>query len=94
MITPGTWHKSSYSSSDANCVEVGAWHKSTRSTSQANCAEVSAWHKSPHSSGDDANCVEVATGSLVVAVRDTKDRDGGQLTLPAPAWSAFLTTQR
>ncbi|MFD9896104.1 DUF397 domain-containing protein [Amycolatopsis sp. NPDC059027] len=94
MITPGTWQKSSYSGGDANCVEVGAWQKSSHSTDQANCAEVSAWHKTSYSSGSGANCVEVAAAPLVVAVRDTKDRDGGQLTLPAPAWSAFLTTQR
>ncbi|MFD9894155.1 DUF397 domain-containing protein [Amycolatopsis sp. NPDC059027] len=27
-------------------------------------------------------------------VRDTKDRDGGTLILPATAWSAFLHAQR
>lgn len=35
-----TWRKSSYSSTEANCVEVGAWHKSSYSTSQSNCVEV------------------------------------------------------
>jgi hypothetical protein len=35
------WIKSSYSGSEANCVEVSsAWIKSSRSGSQANCVEV------------------------------------------------------
>lgn len=46
MIVPGpsqaSWRKSSYSSTQANCVEVGAWHKSSYSTSEANCVEVTA----------------------------------------------------
>lgn len=33
------WRKSSFSSPDANCVEVG-WRKSTYSGPQANCVEV------------------------------------------------------
>lgn len=36
------------------------------------------------------NCVEVALAPDVVRVRDTKDRDGGTLALPSPAWAAFL----
>jgi hypothetical protein len=35
------WRKSTFSGSQANCVEVsGAWRKSTRSGSQAECVEV------------------------------------------------------
>jgi hypothetical protein len=33
------WRKSSYSTSESNCVEV-AWRKSSYSTSQGNCVEV------------------------------------------------------
>lgn len=47
------------------------------------------WHKSTRSG--DRECVEVA-GNLVgvVAVRDSKDRDGGVLVFPQASWSAFL----
>ncbi|MGW4483945.1 DUF397 domain-containing protein [Amycolatopsis sp. NPDC004368] len=62
MIAPNpiqaTWRKSSYSTSQANCVEVGAWNKSSHSTTQSNCVEVGAWDKSSHSTSE-ANCVEV-----------------------------------
>jgi len=48
------------------------------------------WHKSSRSS-DTANCVEVADNlPLVVAVRDTKDRDGGTLLFAHDAWTAFI----
>ncbi|MEV0065629.1 DUF397 domain-containing protein [Amycolatopsis sp. NPDC050768] len=46
MIAPNpvqaTWRKSSYSTSQSNCVEVGRWQKSSFSTDQANCVEVTA----------------------------------------------------
>ncbi|MEV6829797.1 DUF397 domain-containing protein [Amycolatopsis sp. NPDC051102] len=49
------------------------------------------WRKSSYSS-DQANCVEVATSSTTVGVRDTKDREGGHLTIPTSAWTAFLNS--
>lgn len=70
----------------------GAWRKSSYSSgSDANCVEVAAWGKSSYS-GSDANCVEVSSTSTTVGVRDTKDREGGHLTIPAPAWTAFLSS--
>jgi hypothetical protein len=39
-------------------------------------------------SGDQGNCVEVSRGQMF-HVRDTKQRDGGELTVPARAWEAF-----
>ncbi|MEV6901471.1 DUF397 domain-containing protein [Amycolatopsis sp. NPDC051372] len=47
------------------------------------------WRKSSYSpnAGD---CVEVATGREVL-VRDTKDREGGHLTVPAVAWQELLS---
>lgn len=78
MISPdrshATWRKSSYSTTESNCVEVAAWRKSSYST-------------------NDSNCVEVALAPALVGIRDTKDRDGGTLVLPASAWTAFRTTQ-
>ncbi|MFJ4678689.1 DUF397 domain-containing protein, partial [Kitasatospora sp. NPDC088783] len=50
------------------------------------------WFKSSYSGGGGA-CVEISTAYAqshgVVLVRDSKDRDGSYLTLPATAWGAF-----
>ena len=49
------------------------------------------WYKSTYSNGSGGACVEVA-GNLpgIVAVRDSKDRDGPKLAFSQQAWSAFL----
>jgi hypothetical protein len=48
------------------------------------------WHKSTRS-GNQGECVEVADNlRAVVAVRDTKDRDGGTLFVTTSAWAAFI----
>jgi uncharacterized protein DUF397 len=52
-----------------------------------------AWHKSTRSSGN-GNCVEVAVVDDSVAVRDTKNREGGMLVFSAAEWSAFLSGAR
>lgn len=73
---------------------TAVWRKSSRSSSQANCVEVAwAWNKSSYSSGE-ANCVEVGVASGTVAVRDTKDRDGGMLAVSPRAWAGFLAAQQ
>ncbi|MGW5644013.1 DUF397 domain-containing protein [Saccharopolyspora sp. NPDC003752] len=48
------------------------------------------WRKSSHSASQ-SDCVEVGTGTDVVGVRDTKDRDGGTLVFQPQAWGSFLT---
>lgn len=48
------------------------------------------WRKSTYSSSSGGNCVEVASLPGAVAVRDSKDPDGGALTFPAGAWRSFL----
>jgi hypothetical protein len=50
------------------------------------------WRKASYTNGGE-NCVEVANAGGV-AVRDTKDRGGVTLTVPAAAWTAFLGTLR
>jgi hypothetical protein len=50
------------------------------------------WRKSSHSGANGGSCVETASGSGVVLVRDTTDRDGFTLSVPATAWTAFLAT--
>jgi hypothetical protein len=49
------------------------------------------WRKTTYSNGGE-NCVETASGSGVVLVRDTKDRDGGTLTFGAGAWERFTAS--
>jgi hypothetical protein len=53
----------------------------------------STWRKSSYSSANGGACVEVATTDAVL-VRDTTDRGGFTLSVPAAAWAAFLTTVR
>jgi Domain of unknown function (DUF397) len=49
------------------------------------------WKKSSYSTQTD-NCVEVCVTSGGAAVRDTKARDGGHISVPAVAWTAFLAS--
>jgi hypothetical protein len=46
------------------------------------------WRKSAHS-GTNGNCVEVANTADGVAVRDTADRAGVVLQVPAAEWNRF-----
>jgi hypothetical protein len=48
------------------------------------------WRKSSYSSQTD-NCVEIALGEHA-EVRDTKDRDGGQLAVTTAAWRSFTAS--
>lgn len=52
--------------------------------------QFSGWKKSSYSNGG-GNCVEVGTSAAHVGIRDTKDRDGGTLAVPADGWAAFLS---
>jgi uncharacterized protein DUF397 len=48
-----------------------------------------AWLKSTYSS-QDGNCVEVATNLLdIIAIRDSKDSDGPELTFTPEEWAFF-----
>ncbi|MEQ8143819.1 DUF397 domain-containing protein [Streptomyces sp. OP7] len=49
------------------------------------------WKKSSYSGGGEGNaCVEVAPRRRRIAVRDSKAPSHGTLTLPAPAFAAFV----
>ncbi|GAB2774538.1 DUF397 domain-containing protein [Streptomyces chlorus] len=48
------------------------------------------WFKSSYSAGDGGECVEVAAGSGVLCVRDSKDKAGPMLGLAPEAWAEFV----
>ena len=50
------------------------------------------WRKSSYSNANGGQCVETASAKGAVLVRDTTDRDGVMLSVPAAAWQAFLAT--
>jgi hypothetical protein len=52
------------------------------------------WRKSSWSGAQGASCVEAATGDGVILVRDTTNREGFILPVPAAAWAKFLATVR
>jgi Domain of unknown function (DUF397) len=69
------------------------WRKSSYSTgSGGDCVEVAAvWRKSSRNTGTGGDCVEVAHHRPgLVAVRDSKDRGGPQLSISDQAWSRFV----
>jgi hypothetical protein len=55
------------------------------------------WRKSSYSGGTGGgndNCVEIAFGGQVAAVRDSKNATGPVLAVPAASWSALLQACR
>jgi Domain of unknown function (DUF397) len=52
------------------------------------------WRKSSYSDSNGGDCVETASGSGVILVRDTTDRDGGTLSFSAEAWGTFTASLR
>jgi len=71
-----------------------AWRKSSYSGNGGqNCVEVAGWRKSSYSTNGGQNCVEVA-GDGAVLIRDTTDRDGVTLSVPADAWAKFTASLR
>jgi hypothetical protein len=49
------------------------------------------WRKSTFSSNGGQACVETASNSGAILVRDTTNRDGGTLTFTAETWQTFVT---
>lgn len=47
------------------------------------------WRKSSRS-GSSTNCVEVAQAADLIALRDSKNPEGGQVRVGATQWGAFL----
>ncbi|UJB41680.1 DUF397 domain-containing protein [Streptomyces sp. A1-5] len=70
-----------------------AWFKSSYSGSSGDdCVEVAlSWRKSSYSSGSSGDCIEIAACPTTVHIRDSKDKDGPRLAVPAAGWAAFVT---
>ncbi len=52
------------------------------------------WRKSSYSDGNGGACVETASGTGTVFVRDTTNRDGVTLQFTAAAWQDFTRRLR
>jgi Domain of unknown function (DUF397) len=52
------------------------------------------WRKSTYSDTNGGDCVETASGSDMILVRDTTDHDGVMLSVPAKTWRAFTDSLR
>ncbi|AQS67012.1 DUF397 domain-containing protein [Streptomyces pactum] len=50
-----------------------------------------AWFKSSYSGSDGDACIEVANGTHVIHVRDSKDQRSPELALSPAAWSDFVS---
>ncbi len=49
------------------------------------------WRKASYSNGGE-NCVEAGNGNGMVLVRDTTDRQGFTLAVPASAWASLVAS--
>jgi Domain of unknown function (DUF397) len=52
------------------------------------------WRKSTYSGTDGGSCVEAADQAGQVLVRDTTDRGGAMLSMPASVWQEFVAKLR
>lgn len=60
-------------------------------TPSADSNTEASWFKSSYSSNEEPNCVEVASTSATLHVRDSKDPEGPQLAFGPAEWSAFVS---
>jgi hypothetical protein len=67
------------------------WRKASYSGDNGgNCIEVGVWRKATHSGGSSGDCIEVAAADTEIAVRDSKDPAGPNLSFTPTAWHSFL----
>jgi hypothetical protein len=50
------------------------------------------WRNSSYSDGNGGACIETATGNTTILIRDSTDRDGVTLSVPADAWQRFTAS--
>jgi hypothetical protein len=72
-------------------VDSADWRKSSYSDTNGTCVEIATWRKSTRSDTN-GSCVEVGDAARAVLVRDTQNRDGAVLAVPAQAWERFIAT--
>lgn len=48
------------------------------------------WRKSTYSTGNGGDCVEIGNAPGDVLIRDTKNRDGHVMRVPASEWNRFV----
>ncbi|HEX7162203.1 MAG TPA: DUF397 domain-containing protein [Trebonia sp.] len=67
------------------------WRKSSYSGNNGgDCVEVATWRKASYSGNNGGACVEAGVADHGrVLVRDTANRDGAVLDIPADAWAYF-----
>jgi hypothetical protein len=72
------------------------WRKSSYSGNNGtDCVEVATWRKASYSGNSGADCVEAGVAARGhVLIRDTADRDGAVLDIPAEAWDRFTAALR
>jgi hypothetical protein len=63
----------------------------TNAEASATTSEL-AWFKSSYSGAEGGDCVEVASGTGAVHVRDSKNVTGPVLTVSRAAWDGFVTS--
>lgn len=51
------------------------------------------WFKSSYSDNEGGNCVEIAVRGAI-RIRDSKNPEGPELRVAAPAWAAFVSAVR
>lgn len=69
-------------------MDTGNWRKASASMANGACVEVADWRRASASFAN-GNCVEAGLSGDGVAVRDTVDRAGTVLKVPAAAWREF-----
>jgi hypothetical protein len=76
ILTSAPWRKSSFSGNNGT-----------------DCVEVATWRKATYSGNNGTNCVEAGVAAQGrVLVRDTTNRDGAVLDVPAEAWARFTAS--
>ncbi|MDI3419946.1 DUF397 domain-containing protein [Streptomyces luteolus] len=81
-LTGATWRKSSYSSdTGGDCIE---------------CAPLggAAWRKSSYSGDTGGDCLEIAELPTHIAIRDSKNPEGGAFTVSPGAFAAFVAAAK
>ncbi len=59
-------------------------------TASSDVAPESAWFKSSYSNDTGGACVEITDLASQVGIRDSKDKAGPALVVPAASWSSFV----